>query len=100
MEKFKIIQGSYIEWSIFVRWKLFIRILNELFFFDSLIYNFSRYMLPNFSLLLIFFFVRDLNNCPEVRHIVYRKFSNVYFIYTLCFCTMSFWMFFNFISIF
>ena len=95
-------QGSYIEFSNLARWKLFTLILKPwLFFTYSIGYYFDLSMLWSFSLLLIrFALALELKSCPEVMHIVSLKLTRVYLISTLCFWTMSFWMFLNFISIF
>lgn len=84
----------YIEESSFTPpWKLFTRILNELFRFSSpgsIYFSLDLFMLYKVLSELLIFLVLDLNNCPDVRHIVSLKFYNVYLISTLCFCTISF----------
>lgn len=107
---FKIIKyhGLYIEESSFeAPWKLLTRILNDVFLFYFYFYTllsaiFTVYFSTLWSILseLLILFTPDLKSWPDVRHIVSRKFSSVSFIYTLCFCTMSFWMLRNFMNIF
>lgn len=96
-------QGSYIDESnLGAPWKLFTRILKEVLRFcyiGSTDFIFYFYMLFRTWELFILFDL-DLNNWPEVRHIVYLKFYSVYLIYILCFWTISFWIFFSLMYIF
>lgn len=83
MDKIIKYQGLYMEESsLEAPWKLFTRILNEVFLF-SFSPLWSTILTGSFSTLckilseLRILFTPDLKSCPEVRHIVSLRFSKV-----------------------